>query len=44
MHRGVFTSVKDLSRRIMAYIRKYNDDHKLFKWSDDDPSRRIRVA
>jgi transposase len=44
IYRGVFTSVKDLSRRIMTYIRKYNDDPSPFKWKYDDPSRRIRVA
>lgn len=44
IYRGVFTSVKDLSRRIMTYIRKYNDDPQPFKWKYDDPSRRIRVA
>lgn len=44
IYRGVFTSVKDLSRRIMTYIRKYNDEPKPFKWSYDNPSRRIRIA
>ena len=44
IYRGVFTSVKDLSRRVMTYIRKYNDDPSPFKWKYDDPSRRIRVA
>jgi transposase len=44
IHRGVFTSVKDLSRRIMSYIRRYNDDAKPVKWQYDDPSRRIQVA
>ena len=44
IYRGVFTSVKDLSRRIMAYIRRYNDDPRPIKWQYDDPSRRIQVA
>jgi transposase len=44
IYRGVFVSVKDLSRRIMTYIRRYNEDPKPFKWIYDDPSRRIRVA
>lgn len=41
IHRGVFTSRKDLSRKIMTYIRKYNRDPKPVKWKYDDPSRRI---
>jgi transposase len=44
IYRGVFTSVKDLSRRIMTYIRRYNDDPTPTKWTYDDPTRRIRVA
>ena len=42
IYRGVFTSVKDLSRRIMTYIRHYNDDPRPIKWQYDDPSRRIQ--
>ena len=41
IHRGVFTSRKDLSRKIMTYIRKYNRHPKPVKWKYDDPSRRI---
>ena len=44
IYRGVFTSVKDLARRIMAYIRRYNDEPRPIKWQYDDPSRRISVA
>jgi len=39
--RGVFTSVPDLRRKIMKYIRHYNKTSKPFKWSYRDPSRRI---
>jgi transposase len=39
--RGVFTSVPDLARKIMRYIRKYNDDPKPIKWTYTDPSNRI---
>ena len=39
--RGVFTSVADLKRKIMRYIRRYNDDAKPVRWSYADPSRRI---
>ena len=44
IHRGVFTSVKDLSRRIMTYIRKHNDAPEPMKWKYDNPARRIRTA
>lgn len=44
IYRGVFTSVKDLARRIMTYIRHHNDDPKPIKWQFDNPSRRINVA
>lgn len=44
IYRGVFTSVTQLARNIMTYIRKYNEDPKPVKWQFDDPARRIRVA
>lgn len=44
IYRGVFTSVRDLARRIMRYIRRYNDDPRPTKWKYDDPTRRIRAA
>ena len=44
IHRGVFTSVSDLARRIITYIGRYNQDPKPVKWQYADPSRRIRVA
>lgn len=44
IHRGIFTSTKDLARRIMSYIRHYNDDPRPIKWKYHDPSHRIRVA
>jgi len=44
IHRGVFTSVKDLSKRIMRYIRLYNREAKPIKWRHKDPSKRIDVA
>nr|WP_115666891.1 IS630 family transposase [Cupriavidus taiwanensis] len=40
--RGIFTSVKDLARKLMRYIRQHNKDPKPIKWKYDDPSRRIR--
>jgi hypothetical protein len=39
--RGVFTSVTDLKRKLMRYIRKYNDLPKPVKWVDRNPTRRI---
>jgi transposase len=39
--RGVFTSVGDLKRKIMRYVRRYNDDAKPIRWSYADPRRRI---
>ncbi len=39
--RGVFTSVKDLAKKLMCYIRQYNKTPKIVKWKYGDPSRRI---
>jgi transposase len=39
--RGVFTSVPDLKRKLMRYIRVYNKDPKTVKWKYFDPKRRI---
>jgi transposase len=39
--RGVFTSVPDLKRKLMRYIRQYNKQPKSVKWKYFDPSRRI---
>ena len=39
--RGVFTSVKDLDKKLMRYIRHYNTAPKIVKWKYGDPSRRI---
>ncbi len=39
--RGVFTSVKDLARKLMRYVRHYNKSPKTIKWKYTDPSRRI---
>jgi transposase len=41
IHRGIFKSTKDLSRRIMDYIRRYNDSPKPVKWKYCNPGRRI---
>ena len=39
--RGIFTSVADLRRKILRYIRRYNDEPKPIRWAYADPSRRI---
>lgn len=42
--RGIFTSVKDLDRKIMRYIRSYNRKAIPIKWSYKDASNRIKPA
>jgi transposase len=39
--RGVFTSVSDLKRKLMRYIRQYNQAPRTVKWKYADPSRHI---
>lgn len=39
--RGVFTSVPDLKRKLMRYIRHYNKNAKPVKWKYFDTARRI---
>lgn len=39
--RGIFTSVEDLDKKLMHYIRQ-NKDPKPIKWKYDDPQRRYR--
>ena len=40
--RGIFTSVTDLRRKIMRYIRLYAKTAKPFQWKYSDPSHRIQ--
>lgn len=42
--RGVFTSVPDLKRKLMRYIRQYNKAPRTVKWRYFDPSRRITTS
>jgi transposase len=37
--RGVFTSVKDLSRKLMRYIRPYSKDARPFRWKYSDVTK-----
>ena len=39
--RGIFTSVKDLHKKLMTYIRLYNNVAKPIKWSYSDSKNRI---
>jgi transposase len=39
--RGIFTSVPDLKRKLMRYIRRYNKAPKPVKWVYRNPNRRI---
>lgn len=42
--RGIFTSVRDLARKLLRYIRHYNKDPRPVKSTYDDPRRRITAA
>jgi hypothetical protein len=41
--RGVFTSVTDLRKKLMRYIRHYNKAPRTVKWKYADPTRHIRT-
>lgn len=42
LDRGIFTSVADLSRKILRYIRLYAKSAKPFRWKYSDPRHRIQ--
>ena len=42
--RGVFTSVPDLKKKLMRYIRQYNKQPKTVKWKYFNPTHRINAA
>ena len=42
--RGVFTSVNDLARKLMRYIKHYNQKAKPIRWTYSSPKNRIRGA
>ena len=42
--RGVFTSVRDLARKLMRYIRAYSKTARPFKWKYSDVRRRVPVC
>jgi hypothetical protein len=39
--RGIFTSVADLQRKLLRYIRLYSKSAKPFKWKYNDVHRRM---
>lgn len=41
--RGIFTSKRDLARKLMQYIRAHNKSCRPFHWQYNDPTRRIRT-
>lgn len=42
--RGIFTSVADLRRKLMQYIRLHNKTCRPFRWTYRSPKRRIRTS
>lgn len=40
--RGVFTSIKDLARKLMRYIQAYSKDARPFQWKYSDLTKRIK--
>ena len=40
--RGVFTSVRDLARKLMRYIKAYGKTARPFRWKYSDVTKRIR--
>lgn len=42
--RGIFVSVRDLSRKLMRYIRAYSKNARPFKWKYSNPKHRIAVC
>ncbi len=41
--RGIFTSVGDLRKKLMVYIRNYNKVAQPIRWSYSDPGKRITI-
>ncbi len=40
--RGVFTSVRDLSRKLIRYVRAYSKIARPFRWKYSDPHHRVK--
>ncbi len=41
--RGIFTSVPDLRKKLLQYIKLHNKTAQPFRWSYDNPKRRVRA-
>ena len=39
--RGIFTSIKDLDKKLMRYVGQYNKNPRPLKWRYGDPTRRV---
>ncbi len=44
IERGIFTSMHDLKRKLLAFIDRHNTEAKPFLWTYNNPKRRIRVT
>ena len=42
--RGIFASKRDLSHKLLRYIRKYNEEATPIKWAYRNPRQRIRAG
>ena len=42
--RGVFTSVRDLARKLMRYVRAYSKTARPFRWKYSDVRRRVPIC
>src|SRR5262245_18925317 len=42
--RGIYTSVRDLARKLIRYVRHYNQAPKPIKWMYQDVSNRIKIG
>lgn len=42
--RGVFTSVRDLARKLLRYVRAYSKTARLFRWKYSDVRRRVTAC
>jgi transposase len=42
--RGVFSSVRDLARKLIRYIRAYSNTARPFNWKYSDVCRRVPVC
>ena len=42
--RGVFTSVRDLARKLIRYVRAYSKTARPFQWKYSDVRRRVTAC